>query len=1021
MTIYFSPFVLLFAAAFPVVVFVLFWIYVRRRLRLLETLRSNQEAYRTLYAGIPLPVVILDPRGNVRLWNDAAEKVFGWSEQEVIGRPFPIQDDEQRAEFHKLNQRLIDNKSSISIEVRRSIRSGAIINFSLSAATAFDWKNNTLSLIHIYENITKRKEAEQAAQESELIYRELFLEVQRQAQELSLLDKVRTALAGELELKTLFRKVVEAVAETYGYTLVSLYWREGDISVLQHQVGYSNVLERVPITLGVSSRVYRTREAFLVEDVSKEPEFLHAVEGLVSEICVPLLDQGEVVGFFNIESTNEVRLGHTDLLLIKALSEHINVAIERARLYTEVRESENLFRLLFNRAPIGMVIISTTGQYLRVNPAYCEIVGYSAEELLTMKFQDMAPPDDTDKIVFHFNRAVRGEQPNYAYEKRSIRKDGKAISVSLHASVIYDSEGDPLHIVAQIIDITERKRAEQALQESEVRYRAIVEDQTDLICRFSRDLKHTFVNEAYCRYFGRTNDEIIGQDFLTLPMITPEEQKRLISYFKELETKKVSSSDEQHLIMPNGENRWLLWTDHPIFDDSGTLIEFQSVGRDITERKKAEAVEREGRRLAEALHDAAAAITSTLDLQTVMLRILESVERVVPHDSAAIDLIERGHSRTAYWRNYPPECEIFFAKGSADVDKYPIAQIIRTTGKAYLVADTSKDPNWAFVPLFSWIRSHISAPMQVHGNILGILNLDSATPEFFNSTHLERLQLFADQAAVALENARLYERIRQHAAELEQRVADRTMELTVANVRLLELDRLKRKFIADVSHELRTPLSTLNLRLYLLEHDAAEKQSDHLAVLKKEFIRLKNLLDTVLTFSQDKLVVESQPFLEPINLNEIVEEVVENYRPRAEATDLNLSFIPTEDLPEILGQVSALVQVVANVLANALNYTAVGNVDVRTYSSSDGDRICLEIKDTGIGIAPEEKTHLFERFYRGQRVGSMNIPGMGLGLPAVKEIIDAYKGKIEVESQIDQGSTFRIWLPTTKATQAIKS
>src|SRR5262249_45017486 len=196
---------------------------------------------------------------------------------------------------------------------------------------------NVVSLIHIYENITKRKDMDKAAQESEFIYRELFLEVQRQAQELSLLDKVRTVLSSELELKTLFRNVVEAVAENYGYTQVSLYWREGDVSVLQHQVGYSHVLDRVPITAGVGSRVYQTGEPVLVADVSQDPDFLGAIEGLVSEVCVPLLDQGKVVGFFNIESTNSVALTLADLVLMTALSQHINVAIERARLYTELR------------------------------------------------------------------------------------------------------------------------------------------------------------------------------------------------------------------------------------------------------------------------------------------------------------------------------------------------------------------------------------------------------------------------------------------------------------------------------------------------------------------------------------------------------------------------------------------------------------------------------------------------------------------------------------------------------------
>src|SRR5262249_32974404 len=151
-------------------------------------------------------------------------------------------------------------------------------------------------------------------------------------------------------------------------------------------------------------------------------------------------------------------------------------------------------------------------------------------------------------------------------------------------------------------------------------------------------------------------------------------------------------------------------------------------------------------------------------------------------------------------------------------------------------------------------------------------------------------------------------------------------------------DRLKRKFIADVSHELRTPLSTLNLRLYLMEHDAEEKHAEHLSVLKKEFARLKELLDSVLTFSQDKSTVESRGIMEPVNINEVVEDVVETYRPRAEVADVQLIFEPAERLPMTMGQVSALVQVVANLLTNALNYTSIGQVTVRTYHNSEQHR-----------------------------------------------------------------------------------
>src|SRR5262249_29552648 len=210
---------------------------------------------------------------------------------------------------------------------------------------------------------------------------------------------------------------------------------------------YTKVIDRVPIDKGISGRVYRYREPILVEDVSKDPDFLDAMSGLVSEVCVPLFDQGMVVGFFNVESSDGVRLTTSDLRPMTGLSQQMNIAIERARLYTELRESEELFRTLFDHAPIGMVIIALDGRYLRVNTAYCNIIGYSTLELLTMSFQDVTHPEDLPNSLLNIDKVLRGEGQSYALEKRAVRKDGRVVNLSLHASLIMNADGKALHIV----------------------------------------------------------------------------------------------------------------------------------------------------------------------------------------------------------------------------------------------------------------------------------------------------------------------------------------------------------------------------------------------------------------------------------------------------------------------------------------------------------------------------------------------------------------------------------------------
>jgi signal transduction histidine kinase len=292
-------------------------------------------------------------------------------------------------------------------------------------------------------------------------------------------------------------------------------------------------------------------------------------------------------------------------------------------------------------------------------------------------------------------------------------------------------------------------------------------------------------------------------------------------------------------------------------------------------------------------------------------------------------------------------------------------------------------------------------PLITQGHIIGALCVGRQNEISREEFHL--LAVIGDIVANVLQRAEAMEL-------LEKRVAQRTAELAAANERLQELDKLKSKFVSEVSHELRTPVTNLGMYVYLLEHDKLEKQESHLEALRTQIKRLKSLIENILDLSRLEMAAD-RVVLAPVHLNGVIEPVFSAHLAHAEAVGLELRFEGEPDLPPIWGERNQLAQVIDNLIANAINYTPAGAVHVRTYLDPGNQYVCLTVEDTGIGIDPDDMPHLFSRFYRGQRASKLGIPGTGLGLAIIKEIVDMHRGKIDVESEPDKGSVFRIYLP----------
>jgi PAS domain S-box-containing protein len=244
---------------------------------------------------------------------------------------------------------------------------------------------------------------------------------------------------------------------------------------------------------------------------------------------------------------------------------------------------------------------------------------------------------------------------------------------------------------------------------------------------------------------------------------------------------------------------------------------------------------------------------------------------------------------------------------------------------------------------------------------------------------------------------------------LEQERLAHLEELRQKNVALQELDRLKSQFVSNVSHELRNPLAVIKLYSALARKGRPDKQDHYLQTIERETHRLETLVENVLSLSRlDRGALELN--LEPLNVSTIVQNVVDVYQVSARAKGIELQNRVTPPTPTLWADESQLIQILTNLLDNALKFTpAGGEVWIDAAQAGEPVQPLLEISvgDTGPGIPPDEQDKVFERFYRGKN-SSPTTSGTGIGLSIVREMMEQHGGQVLLDSPPGEGCTFRL-------------
>lgn len=400
------------------------------------------------------------------------------------------------------------------------------------------------------------------------------------------------------------------------------------------------------------------------------------------------------------------------------------------------------------------------------------------------------------------------------------------------------------------------------------------------------------------------------------------------------------------------------------------------------------------------LFDTSAALSVTLDLSVVLDVIASQVVSILGADGCSISRWDREQNTLVTMLDYSLEGADWEpdAKGNAyPLAEYPASQQVLTTRQplAIRASDPEADPAELRLMTAQGARFLLMVPMVVRDEAVGLLEpvLIQEDREF-TTTDIGLVQTIANQAAAALENARLYEGVR-------------------------EADRAKSEFVDFVAHELKQPMTSIQGYAKMLSMgisgEMTPMQRQFVQVITSNVDRMGKLVNDLLEISRLE-AGRTTLRLAPVQFQEVVDETVTNIRTEIEARQHTLEVNVPDDLPPVLGDRERLVQILTNLLSNAYKYTPNGGtiritVDGRSEPDTPPNQLLVTVSDTGIGMSPQELAHLEEKFFRSDHPLVREQPGTGLGVSITRRLVSLHGGELSVESEVGKGSTFRFTVP----------